>query len=157
MRVLSFQSRHIQKMLDIPKQRVEYLALKIPIKPEIEEVEGTGRAHSYSFKNALQFAIAQSLSKVGLGMGETRRMLLELDSGRLRPATSAEVEWKLFDPDSSESGCVVITKDVGEDTLFSLFPDAPKLDAEFFMNNDVVIVLSLMAIKAKVLEYVQEG
>lgn len=154
MDALSFQSGHIQKMLGIPKQRVEYLALKIPIKPEIEEADGTGRAHSYSFKNALQFAIAQSMSRVGLGIWEIRSVLLELDSDTL-----SEFLCNLFDPHSPESGYVVITKMV--DTVdripsISFFQSAPKLDLKAFVNIDVVIVINLGTIKAKVLKYVRE-
>ena len=75
----AFQSKDIQKMLRISKQRVEYLSLKIPIKPEVEEVKGTGRAHLYSFKNALGFAIAQETSNLGFYITEVRSLLDNLD------------------------------------------------------------------------------
>ncbi len=92
-----------------------------------------------------------------MGIREIRRVLYELDSDRLWPTLDAAVEWKLFDPDSPDSGYVVITKTVEGDTSFSFFPDVPELDGKFFVDNDVVIVISLMTIKAIVLEYVQEG
>jgi len=74
-----FQSKDIQKMLGIPKQRVEYLSLKIPIRPEVAKVEGTGRAHLYSFKNALEFAITQEASNLGLYINEVRSLLSNLE------------------------------------------------------------------------------
>jgi len=76
----AFQSKDIQKMLHIPKQRVEYLSLKVPIRPDVAEVEGTGRAHLYSFKNALEFAIAQEASNLGFYITEVRSLLNNLDS-----------------------------------------------------------------------------
>ncbi len=73
-----FQSKDIQKVLEIPKQRVEYLALKVPIKPEIEEVDRSGMVHIYSFINVLQFAIAHTMNKYGLGISEVRGVLRAL-------------------------------------------------------------------------------
>ena len=75
-----FQSKDIQKMLGIPKQRVEYLSMKVPIRPEVDEVEGTGRAHLYSFKNAIQFATAQEASNLGLYIAEVRSLIKVIDS-----------------------------------------------------------------------------
>ena len=71
----SFQSGDIQRLLHAQKQRVEYLALKIPIRPEVEQVLGTGKAHLYSFRNALQFAVAQEVSNLGLYLTEIRSIL----------------------------------------------------------------------------------
>ncbi len=70
-----FQSGDIQRLLGVQKQRVEYLSLKIPIRPEVEQVSGTGKAHLYSFRNALQFAIAQEVSDLGLYLTEIRSIL----------------------------------------------------------------------------------
>jgi hypothetical protein len=70
-----FKSGDIQRLLGVQKQRVEYLSLKIPIPPEVEQVGGTGRAHLYSFRNALQFAIAQEVSNLGLYLTEIRSIL----------------------------------------------------------------------------------
>ena len=71
----SFQSGDIQRLLGAQKQRVEYLSLKIPIRPEVEQVSGTGKANVYSFRNALQFAIAQKVSDLGLYLTEIRSLL----------------------------------------------------------------------------------
>jgi hypothetical protein len=53
-----FKAKDIQTLVGITKSRYDYLNLKIGIKPEIREVEGTGRSHAYSFKNLMQFAIS---------------------------------------------------------------------------------------------------
>jgi hypothetical protein len=74
-----FQSKDIQKMNGVQKQRVEYLSLRVPIRPEVAEVEGTGRAHIYSFKNAIQFAIAQEASNLGLYLAEIRSLLQTIE------------------------------------------------------------------------------
>ena len=71
----SFQSGDIQLLLGAPKQRIEYLSLKIPIRPELEQVSGTGKANLYSFRNSLQFAIAQEVSNLGLYLTEIRSIL----------------------------------------------------------------------------------
>jgi hypothetical protein len=56
-----FQSGDIQLVLDIHKRRVEYLMKEVPILPEISQVEGTGRAHKFSYKNVVEFFIAEQL------------------------------------------------------------------------------------------------
>jgi len=70
-----FKSKYIQQMLDITKERVAYLGMKVPITPEVRQVEGTGRAHEYSYRNLLQFAIVEWLTEVGLSMREVRYLL----------------------------------------------------------------------------------
>jgi hypothetical protein len=61
-----FETKHIRELLgNVSKERVTYLANKVPIKPEIEESEGTGRSHVYSFRNALQFVVAHHLNYMG--------------------------------------------------------------------------------------------
>lgn len=75
----NFQAKDIQKMLDIPKHRYEYLASKIGITPDIEEVEGQGKTHIYSFRNALQFAFAHKANALGLSPKASREMLVWLD------------------------------------------------------------------------------
>jgi hypothetical protein len=62
-----FEARDIQKIFGIPKHRYEYIATKIGIIPDVEFVEGRGKSHRYSFKNALEFGIAQILGSMGLG------------------------------------------------------------------------------------------
>jgi DNA-binding transcriptional MerR regulator len=70
-----FLSGDIKRALGVTKERVSYLGMKIPIKPEIEEVAGTGKAHRYSFRNLLQFAIAQDMSDAGLAISEIKFVL----------------------------------------------------------------------------------
>ena len=53
---MKFQAKDIQRIVQIPKHRYEYIASKIGIKPDVDEVEGQGHIHRYSFKNLLQFA-----------------------------------------------------------------------------------------------------
>lgn len=74
-----FQAKDIQKMLDIPKHRYEYLATKIGIDPDIATGEGRGSANLYSFRNAMQFAIAHRLNEMGLGPGKIRSTLKFID------------------------------------------------------------------------------
>lgn len=70
-----FQAKDIQRLIDIPKHRYEYLASKIGIKPEIEEVEKTGHVHLYSFKNLLEFAFVHTANNLGLGPKAVKEML----------------------------------------------------------------------------------
>lgn len=77
---LVFTSKHIQNILHVQKQRVEYLAAKLRMIPGVEESDRSGRAHKYSFKNVLQFSLAHELNLLGLGMGEIRKVLDILDN-----------------------------------------------------------------------------
>jgi hypothetical protein len=43
-------------------------------------VEGTGRAHEYSYKNLLQFAIVEWLTEVGLSMRDVKYLLSVLEN-----------------------------------------------------------------------------
>ena len=70
-----FQAKDIQKLIDIPKHRYEYLASKIGIKPEVEEVEKTGHVHLYSFKNLLEFGFVHTANNLGLGPKAVKEML----------------------------------------------------------------------------------
>jgi hypothetical protein len=74
-----FQAKDIQRILEIKKIRYQYLSGKIGIFPGIEEVEGTGRSHIYSFKNLLEFAFANLANNLGLSPKATRSMLEFLD------------------------------------------------------------------------------
>jgi hypothetical protein len=76
---VTFQAKDIQEMLAIARQRYEYLATKIGISPEIAEVVGRGKAHLYSFRNALQFAIAHPMNAMGLPPRAIRWILNALD------------------------------------------------------------------------------
>jgi hypothetical protein len=73
-RIEYFKAKDIQVILNIKKIRYEYLASKIGIKPDIEEVEGTGRAHLYSYKNLFQLAIAHNAHKLGLSFREVKKL-----------------------------------------------------------------------------------
>ena len=75
-----FQSKFIREMLGITKERVAYLGMKVPITPEIKQVEGTGRAHEYSYRNLLQFAIVEWLTEVGLSMRDVKYLLSVLEN-----------------------------------------------------------------------------
>ena len=74
-----FQAKDIQKIVNIPKHRYEYLGSKIGIKPDVTEVEGQGHAHLYSLKNLLQFAFVHKANSLGLTPNAARRMLIFLD------------------------------------------------------------------------------
>jgi len=53
----------------------DYIASKIGIKPEIDEVEKTGKHHLYSFKNLLQFAFVHKANNLGLTRKAAKEML----------------------------------------------------------------------------------
>ena len=171
-----FQSKDIQKILGIPKQRVEYLALKTPIKPELEKVEGTGRAHIYSFKNAVQFAIAQSMSEVGLGMAEIRKVLERLNSSFVSVRLKTELEMlefrvtenvvrdlsiacqRFFDPKTEDFIYAVISRDAEGDVSMYVLPHVPDMmGGILFELFDVVLVISLRAIKKRVVDYAKSS
>jgi len=86
-----FQAKDIQHILRITKIRYEYLTSKLGIKPDVEEVEGTGRAHLYSFKNVLQIAVAHNANKMGMSLRIVKSLLDDLESYK------DEVEPELFD------------------------------------------------------------
>lgn len=92
-----FQAKDIQYLLHITKIRYEYLTSKLDIKPDVEEVEGTGRAHLYSFKNLLQIAIAHKANKMGLSLRAVKRLFDDLESYK------DEVEPGIFDVDKDTS------------------------------------------------------
>jgi len=72
---LEFQAKDIQRIIGIKKYRYEYLASKIGIKPEIEEVEKTGHTHLYSFKNLFEFGIVNVANNLGVGPKASREIL----------------------------------------------------------------------------------
>lgn len=86
-----FQAKDIQRILKITKIRYEYLTSKIDIKPGVEEVEGTGKAHLYSFKNLLQIAVAHNANKMGLSLRLVKKLLINLEN------YNDEVESGIFD------------------------------------------------------------
>lgn len=74
-----FQAKDFQHLLRITKIRYEYLTSKLDIKPDVEEVEGTGRAHVYSFKNLLQIAFAHNANKMGISLRIVKSLLENLE------------------------------------------------------------------------------
>jgi hypothetical protein len=91
-----FQSGDFQRMLKVPKQRIDYLAIKIPLPPDILQVDGTGRANRYSFRNAIQFTIADRLNRMGCNPQVIRTILSIVD--RL----AEEEDFFLYDPNPEE-------------------------------------------------------
>jgi hypothetical protein len=80
MRVIQrFQARGIQDMLGIPKHRYEYIASKIGVRPDVEQGEGRGTAHVYSFRNTLQFAFVHFANLQGLSPATCRDMITLLN------------------------------------------------------------------------------
>ncbi len=90
-----FQAKDIQQILEIPKHRYEYIASKIGIKPEIEEVEKTGHVHLYSFKNLLEFAIVNTANNIGIGPKAVKDILIFLSN------TFDLQEAELFNPEKT--------------------------------------------------------
>lgn len=99
----TFQAKDIQEILRIPKIRYEYLARQIGIIPEIEEAEGTGNAHKYSFRNLIQFAIAERCSITGLSMKQIKHLMELLHQHHVavfsEPAESSKSRGKTKTPD----------------------------------------------------------
>ena len=74
-----WEPNDIREALRIPKQRMEYLKLKVGITADIEESDTPGRANKYSFRNAVQFAIAEELNRQGVKFEDIKKVLLILD------------------------------------------------------------------------------
>ena len=92
-----FQAKHIQYLSRITKIRYEYLTSKLNIKPDIEEADGTGRAHLYSLKNLLQIAVANNANKMGMSLRTVKKLLDDLESYK------DEVEPELFEADKKSN------------------------------------------------------
>lgn len=74
-----YQAKDIQRYVKIPKHRYSYLATKIGIEPEIDQVDGTGHVNIYSTRNLLQFAYANFASNLGLSPKTVKNMLIFFD------------------------------------------------------------------------------
>jgi len=120
----AFQSKHIQEMLGISVDRVTYLVNKIQITPEVEEVVGTGRAHLYSFKNALEFALAHHMNANGLPPGDVRRILDHLTK------LDEQYSWEVFVPKKADQPDGLWDVTLGYFTL-SYFGTGEKLSVYF--------------------------
>ena len=74
-----FVSGDLQKLYTATKERITHLGRAVGlIEPEIERVEGTGRSHRYSFRNAMEFGVAHYLSGMGLVPAAVRAALTTL-------------------------------------------------------------------------------
>ena len=76
---MAIQAKKIQEDFGINKTRYQYLYDKIGIKPDEEEVEGTGRAHRFSFRNLVQFAISNWATSMGWSGRSVKRLLIYFD------------------------------------------------------------------------------
>jgi len=92
---MKFQAKDIQKIVQIPKHRYEYIASKIGIIPDVNEVEGQGHTHIYSFKNLLQFAFVHYASGLGLTPKASRALLSFLDEIDQLP----KIHFGIYEPD----------------------------------------------------------
>ena len=126
----SFQAKDIQKLVDIKKHRYDYIASKIGIKPEINEVEKTGYHHRYSFKNLLEFAFVHKANNLGITRKAAKEMLEFL---------SNNIELKeagLFDPEKRIKALLHYA-DSNDGKLFKLF--GPAISAQdkkgFFLGE----------------------
>ena len=95
---MEFQAKDIQRYVQIPKYRYDYLSTKLAIKPEIDEVEGTGHTHLYSFKNLMQFAYAHHANILGLSPKAIVEMLSLLDELEERDKENNKFEAEVYEP-----------------------------------------------------------
>jgi hypothetical protein len=79
LKMRSFKAKDIQAILGISKIRYEYLSRETAIRPDVEEVEGTGRAHRYSMKNLLQFRVADVALSQGFSGKQVRGLFESID------------------------------------------------------------------------------
>lgn len=112
-----FQAKDFMEMLRIKRQRYEYLATKIGISPEVEQVEGKGRAHRYSFRNALQFAFAHHMNLMGLTPGVVRWTLEHFDK------VDRELNVGIYDPDVELHYTLEVVSRGGDRALYFWGPD----------------------------------
>jgi hypothetical protein len=92
----------------------DYIASKIGIKPEIDEVEKTGRHHLYSFKNLLEFAFVHKANNLGVTQKAAKEMLGFLsDNIELKEAG-------LFDPEKRIKALLHYA-DSNDGKIFKLF------------------------------------
>jgi hypothetical protein len=163
----AFQSKDVQRVIGRKKQRVEYLSRQLRIIPEVAEVQGTGYVHLYSFRNLLQFAVAESMSAAGLTVEHVRKLLDRFNLIETIPFEAAkprkEYDWtKYFHDrrnyyDPAESGpffCIAYAERDGSKDLM-VIEDQPDGLLEFMHDRavEVMAIINLGAIKARVLAY----
>ncbi len=78
--ISEFQPRDIQKIVAISTRQYEYIVGSIGIIPDVQEIEKTGTSYLYSFKNLLEFAVAQQATHLGMKPKTISRLLDFLDA-----------------------------------------------------------------------------
>ncbi|UCG06461.1 MAG: hypothetical protein JSV83_21570 [Desulfobacterales bacterium] len=78
--ISEFQPRDIQKIVAISTRQYEYIVGSIGIIPDVQEIEKTGTSYLYSFKNLLEFAVAQQAAHLGMKPKTISRLLDFLDA-----------------------------------------------------------------------------
>jgi hypothetical protein len=132
----TFQAKDIQDILFIPKHRYEYIASKIGIAPDVDEVDGQGRAHLYSFKNLLQFAFVHQANKLGLTPKAARRMLSIIDE------FEKSEKFGVYDPNNLN----MLSIHYVDQLLIKYFAisDSKVLKRIFFLDKDLTEDISLL-------------
>ena len=89
----TYQAKDIQKILGIPKNRYDYILLRLGVKADIEDAQGlgTGKTSLYSFKALIEFAIASAAIDLGI---KPKLILFALDEIKRK---DSEEKWGLFD------------------------------------------------------------
>ena len=75
-----FLPTDIQKIVAISKRQYDYIVGNIGIIPDVQEIEKTGTSYFFSFKNLLEFAIAQQATNLGIKPKTISRLLDFLDA-----------------------------------------------------------------------------
>ncbi len=78
--ISEFQPRDIQKIVAISTRQYEYIVGSIGIIPDVQEIKKTGTSYLYSFKNLLEFAVAQQATHLGMKPRTISRLLDFLDA-----------------------------------------------------------------------------
>ncbi len=78
--ISEFQPRDIQKIVAISTRQYEYIVGSIGIIPDVQKIEKTGTSYLYSFKNLLEFAVAQQATHLGMKPRTISRLLDFLDA-----------------------------------------------------------------------------
>lgn len=112
-----FRAKDIQQLLNIKPIRYEQIKHKAKIKPGIQEVEGTGRSHRYTFKNVIQFAISHHAASFGLPALSIVALLEHIE------AFEKETKVGLFDEDTEPKRCDVYLLDYGYVRIFYVDTD----------------------------------
>ena len=73
------QAKDIQRLLNIPRHRYEYLSTKIGIAPQISRGDGRGHIHRYHSMDLFKFAYVHHANMIGLTPGICKDMLYMLD------------------------------------------------------------------------------